>query len=261
MQNAIPYNDIDFEENIYNFFTFMKYKGELFTGTLIDNNLTIEYKNGNAHGRSVEYYDNGQIASDRFYENGEYKDGKEWYPNGQIKYDSIGKEWYLNGQLKRDSTGQDSYWWDIDGMLAKTNDSWLYKNGQKVNDRNMAGYTCIYSSIGDLAIKTIGNNNGTHKAIYFDPVLSYCYEELLFNLYPDLNPNFPILYTIFGWVGQTYSQNKIKGKMLIHKLMEHNYSHTKDFANNLNNLATQKESGSTYKTYWLENNPNHTIVY
>jgi antitoxin component YwqK of YwqJK toxin-antitoxin module len=48
----------------------MYYKGELFTGTLLDGNAIIQFKNGNAHGKSVEYYDNGQLAEECYFENG-----------------------------------------------------------------------------------------------------------------------------------------------------------------------------------------------
>lgn len=107
MDKPVEYNHKDFEENLYDVYTHMKYKGVLFTGTLIKEGRKIEYKNGNANGKSVAHYENGQIECDEIYENGDYISGKEWYKNGQLKYDSTGLEWYSNGIRKKDSTGSD----------------------------------------------------------------------------------------------------------------------------------------------------------
>jgi hypothetical protein len=71
-QLIIIFNYDDFEDNIYDFFTFLKYMGKPFTGTVVDGNRTTEFKNGNTDGQSIAYFDNGQIASDGIYENGNY---------------------------------------------------------------------------------------------------------------------------------------------------------------------------------------------
>jgi antitoxin component YwqK of YwqJK toxin-antitoxin module len=261
MNKAIIYNETDFEENIYDFFTFMMYKGKPFTGTLIEGKATIEFKDGNAHGRSVEYYGHGQIAVDNVYENGNYKHGKEWYTDGQLKFDSIGKEWYPNGQLKRDSTGKDSFCWDVDGKLAKINDSWLYKNGIKINETDANGDRLTFSSNGDLAIKTTPNKEfGVNH--FFDRVLSQYYQELLTNLYPELNSDFSYsVRYICGWIEKVYCQDAKRGNALIQKLTEHKDANTREHANLLNKLAIKKEGGSDERTYWLEDNPNYIIIY
>jgi antitoxin component YwqK of YwqJK toxin-antitoxin module len=39
-------------------------------GRYLMENAIIQFKNGNAHGKSVEYYDNGQLAEECYFENG-----------------------------------------------------------------------------------------------------------------------------------------------------------------------------------------------
>lgn len=54
--------------------------------------MTTQFKNGNAHGKSVEYYDNGQLADESYFDNGDYIGYKTWYPNGNIKSErAVGK--------------------------------------------------------------------------------------------------------------------------------------------------------------------------
>lgn len=203
MNNAVQFNPTDFEENPYDFFSYLKYKGEPFTGTVVDKRWTCSFKKGQAEGRYVEYFEDGQIAIDATYENGIFKSGKEWHSNGQLKSD-------------------DRHLYDRDGSLIRIDECWLYKNGVKRNQESTDGYH-TFSSKGELAMKTIVNMTGDYKntIVYYDSVLASCYKELLINLYPDFDTHFYNLeHYIWGWVIGKYALNHSSG-MRILGILEH----------------------------------------
>jgi hypothetical protein len=273
MNGGIIFNETDFEENIYDFFTFMMYKGEPFTGTLIqpEYNWTTEFKNGNADGRNVEYYANGQLAHYEVYQDGQYISGKEWYPNGQIRYDSIGKRWYENGQLKQDFTGVNRLLYDKDGTLARQNNTWLYKNGQKINDQLADGTIVLFSSTGEIALKweklaekefdPESKTYHFYKAYYYDNVLNLFCDELFTDYYIhiEFDESYRIL-KLLGWIGAIYAEDKQRGHDLIDRLINHPTKATSDHASYLKRLAIKKESGNKELTYWLEKSPFKVII-
>lgn len=264
MDEPIILNETDFEENLYDFFTHMRYKGQLFTGTLIQPayNWTTEFKDGNAHGRNIEYYDNGQLAHDEVFENGNYKSGKEWYRNGQLKYDSIGKKWYEDGQLKTDLTGVDRLFWDKDGVLACQNDTWFYKNGQSINEKLPDGTTLLFTSAGELAAKQenlahqvynpVTKTHSLHRSYFYDDVLRRSIDELFTKPYPEFDNGPNHILWLFSWVGAVYAENIKKGHILLNHLLQHQEKSTQEHAAYLLSLAAKKESGSPEITYWLE---------
>lgn len=137
-QPIIQYNETDFEANLQDYYTCMSYKGEPFTGTLVDGNMTTQFKNGNAHGKSVEYYDNGQLADESYFDNGDYVGDKTWYPNGKIESErAVGKN--------------DSFQYDIDGNIILKNDNFFYKNGN-FRKRNIPYKTEFYNYEGELMV-------------------------------------------------------------------------------------------------------------
>ena len=114
-QPIINSEDQELEFNMYGS-DFLKYKGILFTGTVIFDDTNpisyTEYKDGDYDGNNVSYHFNGKLAEQSFYKEGKYLSGKEWYNNGQLKYDS-----------------KEKTYWDRDGIKAYQNGCWLYKNG------------------------------------------------------------------------------------------------------------------------------------
>lgn len=221
MNNIIPYNQHDFEENIYDFYTCMLYKGALFTGTLQttedDGSYSIvTFREGNADGRENCYYPNGQLESECIYQNGDYISGKSWHANGQFHTDGI-----------------DMY--DETGKQIKKNGSWLYPNGIKRNDsvyfetgnRYRPHYIqeyYEYDSSGNMAVKTIVDDGADYRntVVYYDQVLSKCYGELLVNRYPKYDLDFRDLeHKIWGWAVSKYIRDEAEGLKLLKLLGKH----------------------------------------
>lgn len=221
MDNIIPYNEHDFEENIYSFYTCMLYKGLPFTGTLQkvedDGSYSIiPFKDGNADGRETSYYANGMLESESIYRDGDYISGKSWHSNGQLLTDGV-----------------DMY--DETGKQIKKNNSWLYPNGAKRNDmvyfetRSRYNPHYIreyyeYDSSGNMAVKTIVDNRVSYEntVVYYDKILSECYYELLVNRYPQHDLEFRDLeYKIWGWAVSQYIRNEAEGLVLLKLLGKH----------------------------------------
>lgn len=288
MSEPIIFNETDFEENLYDFFTYMKYKGELFTGTVIIENdkldnvgetkEIVEFKNGNVHGRYLEYNKNGQLFYDGFYQDGKCLSEKYWDSDGQISrdwdYAVSGKDWYPDGQLKEHWDGKDSFLWDKDGLLARKNNEWFYKNGQQMHERLADNTELFFSPTGELALKREQlkqpefnpefNVTYHDRFYYYDSVFSQFYEALFTDFYPDFSHNEYYkpgrILLFFGWVAAVYSEDSIRGNYFIDRLMEHPTKETSARAHYLKRLALKKESGSTEITYWLEKSPCKIII-
>jgi len=175
-RQIIDFNEIDFEENIYDFFKNMMYKGKPFTGILREEGSTTEYKNGNANGFAYSYFSDGKIGSETQYRNGELVQSKDWYPNGKLmsKYDKEG--WFMYAK---------------DGTLAYESKSgvavWYYKQGKiKQSENKDSSQTICYSPSGKIAIK-IERTKGIFIAEYFDNILLSDFKEIVTNFYPELN--------------------------------------------------------------------------
>lgn len=121
-QNKVEYNVTDFTMGGGKLF----YKGNPFTGTLIQDNsamdeyFLISYKNGLEEGEYISRKKSGQLLEKRFFKNGA-KHGihRSWFPNGNNRlysefhngdYINDRWEWYDNGKPalfeKFDSTGR-----------------------------------------------------------------------------------------------------------------------------------------------------------
>lgn len=288
MNEPIIYNSTDFEENLYDFFTYMRYKGELFTGTVIiegdkmaDNVLgnkeVVGFKNGNTHGHYLEYdRSNGRLIYDGIYEDSRCLSEKGWYPDGRLRrdwdYSVSGKEWYEDGTLKEHWDGKNTTLWDIDGILVRKNDTWFYKNGQKFKETLAGGTTLHFSSTGELAVMCGKQENGEHglRSIdyYYDNVLNRFYKELFIDPYPAFS-DYPGQYggkkhirDLFAWVVAVYNEDKVRANYLIDSLTDHPTKETREHASFLKNLMIEKESGSVdpKPTYWLAKRLNQIII-
>ncbi len=199
MPEIIKFNSVDFEENIYDVYTCMEYKGKPFTGTLIYENEIIEYKDGNANGRCYEHWENGQLAFDGIYENGDCIHSKSWYRNGQLH-----KDYTLMG---------DCLIYDLAGNLVSKNYSYFYKNGNyKIKKSNVFrdnSYTEYFNEKGELALIFIqgkGNEKSTIK--YYDNVLTNCYIQLLTSLplEVDFSENSLNILVVIPWLVSMYNK-------------------------------------------------------
>ncbi|MCW4469312.1 hypothetical protein OGH69_10075 [Flavobacterium sp. MFBS3-15] len=212
---VIQFNEKDFEENIYDPYIYLLYKGVLFTGTLLDEDgiCYTEFEKGNAHGRSISYYKCGPLQSDGFFDNGNYVSGTEWYKNGQLKSDG-------------------TYLYNEDGSLICDRGSWLYPNGAKRNGKDGEDYL-EFSPNGQLAIRTIINMTGTYKntVIYYDKILSGCYHELLINRDAEHDSLFYNLeHKVWGWIMLKYKRNPSVGFEILNNLYSHPNSNIADSA-------------------------------
>ena len=191
MDNKVKYNDTDFDSNIYDFYTFLMYKGKPFTGTLLDGNDTTEFRDGNAHGKSISYHNNGQIAHEYIFNDGQFQSGMEWYKNGQICAD-------------------DTHTYKENGDIIKKRGFWVYRDGSKKYGYSIEEGYCSFSPTGELAIKTIISEDKSttdfkNTIIYYDNILRDCYQLLLVNLYPKHDSLFyNEEHKIWGWVAKTY---------------------------------------------------------
>ncbi|MDQ2792532.1 MAG: hypothetical protein M3Y12_00780 [Bacteroidota bacterium] len=242
MEEPLLCNDTDFEENEDNFFTNLRYRGQPFTGTLVHDNLTAEFRDGNANGRVVEYHENGQVATDYVYENGE---------------GLMGWEWDDNGQLRSETTAAGTSLWDADGILAHKNGSWFYKSGA-VKQAAVDGGSKYYSSSGELAITVRYVNDGDYKSVvkYDNDVLLASYPELLLNLYPGLDQLFyNTEWYVWGWFWQLAAKNKQQAKAILHELAQHPNQSVRATAAAIvahNTLATANERGSGMSFHIVE---------
>lgn len=206
--SLIQFNDTDFEENIYDIYTFLNYKGKAFTGTLLYDNQIISYKNGHAHGRVLSYYYDDCLASDSIFENGRYQSGKEWY---------------IDGQLKTEISERGIFSWDTDGLLAQKNGNWLYKSGN-IKLKHTTKNCEYFNDNQEVAIQVTYINNGDYRnqVKYYDAILIACYENLLINLYPTLDTLFyNTLWYFWGWVWRTYANDKHKTLAILQNLTQH----------------------------------------
>ncbi|MBP2615567.1 hypothetical protein [Chryseobacterium jejuense] len=203
-QTIIEYNETDFEANLQDYYTCMSYKGELFTGTLVDGNMTTQFKNGNAHGKSVEYYDNGQIANESYFDDGDY-----------ISY----KTWHLNGKTQSEWPGRksDSFEYDMDGNIILKNDNFFYRNGN-FRKRNIPYKTEFYNYEGELMVVIQQNLTEYEKPLFHvnKEKFTECYVDLYFELYPYTSSYQDNLDSyILGWLWHLLSQSEDDKKFAI----------------------------------------------
>lgn len=241
-QPILKYNPIDFEEGPYDPLSYMKYKGEWFTGTLLgdDERSYTEYKDGKADGRYVEYYNNGQIACDCIFEKGECISEKSWYRSGELRC-------------------EDAHLYSKEGKLIRKDGLWLYPNGQ-MRDGRGEGVHYVFSSEGELAVKTIVNMSGDYKntVIYYDDVLSRCFQELFINHYPEEDQMFYNLeYLIWGWAMAKYRDDKEQGLTLLRKLTNHGDEAIYETARL---LLRSLKTGEIIPSDYLDNLGYHTVI-
>jgi antitoxin component YwqK of YwqJK toxin-antitoxin module len=225
---------------------YLKYKGELFTGTLIFDDTNpisyTEYKNGDYDGENVSYHKNGKLAEKAIYKDGDYIEGQEWHPNGQIKFDSTeGKQWDLNGKL------------------IQVNGIWLYNNGNPKQKRIENG--CLYlSPNGDTLFKVLYNTSGDFKnsVEYYDENLHNCYNQLLLNEYGDLDSLFyNTEWYFWGWIWRLYSEDENKTFTILTDLKKHiNNSVSKKASELIIKMRenAQKNTWKEYGGYHIKNN-------
>ena len=202
-------NDSDIQEAEYlSIFEYLWYRDKPFTGTLLyeDGVSYIEFEDGCAQGKYIEYNKDGLKVVDCTLDKGSFICEKTWYDNGMIRED-------------------DKLLYDKDGRLIRIDKSWLYPNGQKINDSDDYNYY-YFSPDGELAIKRSSSTKEDSKYTYFyyDRVLSECFLQLIFNYYPQesefnhLNPH----RSLWKWAMKTYSIDKNKGLDIFYKLTQYN---------------------------------------
>lgn len=196
IQPIIEYNEIDFEINLQDYYTSMFYKGELFTGTLVDENIITQFKNGNAHGRSVEYYNNGQLADESYFDNGNYVSYRTWHLNGKIQSEWVGKK-------------NDSFVYDVDGNIILKNDDFFYKNGN-FRKRNIPYKTEFYNSEGEIIVIIQRTLKYGKDVLHINKEkFAECYTDLYFELYPYISSYKDNLGdSITGWFWYLLSQSE-----------------------------------------------------
>ena len=212
-QPIINSEDPELEFNMYDSCC-LRYRGILFTGTVIFDDTDpvsyTEYKDGDFDGNNVSYHFNGKVSEQSFYKEGEYISGKEWYENGQLRYDS-----------------ENNYViFDEDGILTQKNGNWFYKNGNERLTRDKKG-TKLHTSSGNLAIVTelsdlIINNYPASKSIYYHKILSEEYKDLQEHIYiyPEDNFNFRQVASLNSWIIELYrTNNKKEALNIINKMI------------------------------------------
>lgn len=140
----------ELESPDYDLMEDVAYKGNLFTGTAIENSNNSHtewhFLNGKAHGRWFSVSDSGQLLEDAFYENGKKITEKMWNSLGILCWNYqreplLFQEFYYDGTLKvqRDvnsrkiyySTGQIKQLFDYSQNYAMSyykDGTWLFKH-------------------------------------------------------------------------------------------------------------------------------------
>lgn len=286
MAEPIIFNETDFEENLYDFYTYMQYKGKPFTGTVIidnsklpdvwgDTKQIVDFKDGNAHGCYLEYAVDGMLMCDAVYSEGELVSEKWWHADGSLSrdwnyYSERGKDWYPSGRLKELWDGIDHYLWDDDGTLVKKNGIWYYTNGQQMEERLPDETRLYYAPSGEIALreeffeeKSFESSPGSYtvyKKYFYDDVFHRFRNELFADHHHKFDKKDHWIITLFGWVSAVYTDNPEKGNQVIDDLISHPNKETSNHASYLKRLAQQKESGSTEPTHWLEHHELYVLV-
>lgn len=244
IQPIIEYNETDFEANLQDYYTCMSYKGEPFTGTLVDGNMITQFKNGNAHGKSVEYYDNGQLADESYFDNGDYIGYKTWYPNGNVKSErAVGKN--------------DSFQYDIDGNIILKNDNFFYKNGN-FRKRNIPYKTEFYNYEGELMVVIQQNLTVNEKPLFHvnKEKFTECYIDLYFELYPYISSYQDNLGScIIGWLWYLLSQSendKKFAKTAINTLLNDGRNRKKYDVEGILQMMNKVDLANEWRKYYSE---------
>lgn len=208
---AIDFNNKDFEERTEDILFDLYHLGSPFTGFLKNDNCIIEYKDGFANGKFLEYFPDGTLKIEGYCINGEYISGKEWYQNGQIK-------------IEEDKI------FTHEGQLAKKGNSWLYKTG-KPKETRLENSTLYFSPDGDLVFEVHYVHSGDYKnTITYnnDIMVKYC-DEIISTIYPELDQyQYNIEYYFYGWVATLLTVNFEQGKEVIEVLIKHNQKSVSD---------------------------------
>ncbi len=243
-QPIIEYNETDFQVNLQDYYTCMYYKGEPFTGTLVDENITTQFKNGNAHGKSVEYYDNGQLANESYFDDGNY-----------VSY----KTWHLNGNIKSECSGgkNDSFEYDIDGNIILQNNNFFYKNGN-FRTRNIPYKTEFYNDKGELMVVIQQHLKKYEKPLFHinKEKFSECYDDLYFELYPYVSSYKDNLgQSIIGWFWYLLSQGEDDKKFAItaiNKLLSDGRNRDKYDLEDMLHMMDKVDLNNEWKKYYSE---------
>ena len=214
----IEFNNKDFEEKTENILFDLYYLDSPFTGFLKDDNCIIEYRDGFANGKFLEYFPDGSLCFEGYYVNGECISSKEWYQNGQIKIE-----------------GDNIF--TSEGLLAKKGNSWLYKTGQPKEAR-LENSTQYFSPNGDLAFEVNYLHSGDYKNIitYNNEIMvKYC-NKIISNIYPELDQyQYNIEYYFYGWVAALLIDNFGQGTEVIELLIIHKQKSVSDGFMNFKN--------------------------
>lgn len=234
----IDFNLTDFESNDQDFYTFMKYKGKPFTGTLKDEGEIIQFENGHANGKAEAYNTHGQLIHQDIYKDGESVSSKEWYANGQLLYDS---------EFERV--------WDSKGVLVKDNGHWLYSNQAPKTKGNYFKEGMVYlAPNGAKVAESVSTDTEEDQVTYYDEVLFKWYHEILINPCPELSSS--IYYTnsytrfIWGWIWKLFLEDPQQANDVLLSISKHeNVEMAKDAKEMINDL---KNPRSAYiKARWL----------
>jgi hypothetical protein len=253
MSEPIIFNEIDFQFIDGECCAFLKYKGESFTGKLLiagNNNgdQLTDYEDGHAHGHEVAYYPDGKICVDKTYDRGHCIARKDWYSDGMLK----GVQDADTEQL-----------WDRDGILAKHNTQWLYKNGLPIEEQTRQD-TSYFSPAGRLAIKKVNTELSSGRccqvSYYYNHVLSQCFEDLFTNYYPELDEHFSRHLLLPDWLNSVYQEDPSVGHQLLDCLTKHPTPQTQAIAARLKASALSLENNKTLMGDFYPTHPDHIIV-
>lgn len=253
MSEPIIFNENDFEFIDGECCAFLKYKGKSFTGKLLiagnsNGDQLTDYEDGHAHGHEVAYYPDGKICVDKTFDHGRCIAQKEWYSDGALK----GVQNANTKQL-----------WDRDGILAKDNTQWLYKNGLPIEEQSPQD-TSYYSPAGHLAIKKVYTalNSGRccQVSYYYNHVLNQCFEDLFTNYYPELDEHFTRHLLLPDWLNSVYKEDQNLGHQLIDCLIDHPTPQTRAIATQLKANALSLENNKTQMGDLYPPHPDHIIV-
>lgn len=237
-QNIECRNEYDSLVDVY-------YKGEAFSGTIVDGLETISYKDGKVHGQYSIHFNSGQLRSDEIYENGEIVSSTTYYENGH-------KETELqNGSY---------YKWTDKGVLIQKGKEHYFENGKirilygNENDDFAIKY---FTPEGDWIYtqrKDVWIDNSYERIIDYNYGLMYkWYFELLNKIIIDDSENHRV-HHIWMWFWEVFKKDQNKYFELVNKLLSH--PNEEVIRNIAGIIAIHK-----FHPYVLQENENNRNVY
>lgn len=203
--NIVCRNEYDSLEDVY-------FKDKPFTGTIVDDLDTINYKDGIVHGQVTSRYRSGQLSSVETYENGDVVCRTTYYMNGQKETE------FLNGSY---------YNWTNKGVLYKKDNEYYFENGKlrSLNGNEDDNFKVKhFTPEGDLISterKDVRVNDQSERIIDYNHDLMYEWYYKLLNIDIAGHSEYHLKTHVYMWFWKIFEQDQEKYFKIVNTLLTH----------------------------------------